>query len=152
MRKSLIELFFVNILVSIDKIMRNTKGLSFDEFVSDEKVFGLTVRELQEIGESARKILQSKSIVDTSSIEWRRIIDFRNFVVHRYFSIEPMVVFEVVKKELPSLEKNVLEIIKQTVDKKVFMQAISDTKKFLSKIKRHESIAYLGKIESLLKN
>ena len=151
MRKRLLELFFVNILVSIDKIMRNTKGLSFDEFVADEKVFGLTVRELQEIGESARKILQSESMEDTSSIEWRRIIDFRNFVVHRYFSIEPILVFEVVNRELPPLEKNVLELIKRVVDKKAFMQAVNDTKKFLSKIKRHESVVYLDRIENLLK-
>jgi len=40
------ELFFVNILIATDKIIRNTKNISFNQFVSDEKVFGLTIREL----------------------------------------------------------------------------------------------------------
>lgn len=40
------ELFFVTILISIDKILRNTEDLDFDGFVSDEKIFSLAIREL----------------------------------------------------------------------------------------------------------
>ena len=51
------ELFLTNILVSIDKIIRNTKELTFLQFIEDEVRFGFIIRELQEIGESVRKLL-----------------------------------------------------------------------------------------------
>ncbi|EKD23264.1 MAG: hypothetical protein ACD_82C00171G0001 [uncultured bacterium] len=44
MPKYRIELFIVNMLVSIDKIMRNTKDLDINQIVSNEKTFALTLR------------------------------------------------------------------------------------------------------------
>ena len=56
MHKTRPELFFINILISIDKIKRNIKHLSYMDFVTDEKTFALIAREMQEIGESAKKL------------------------------------------------------------------------------------------------
>jgi uncharacterized protein with HEPN domain len=138
-------------LVSIDKIMRNTKDLDINQIVSDEKTFALTLRELQEIGESAKKLLLDKNLVDNSEIEWQKIIAFRNFVVHEYFSIAPGIIMEIIEEEIPALEENIIDLINEIKDKKYILQAISDTKKVLSKINRHESVSYLEKIENKIK-
>jgi len=58
MPRSLPELFFVNILLSIDKIQRSVKSLSYRGFAKNEVIFGFVVRELQEIGESVKKLIQ----------------------------------------------------------------------------------------------
>lgn len=38
------------------------------------------------------------------------IKDFRNFIVHEYFGIDPEIVWDAVKKELPELKKAMVEI------------------------------------------
>jgi len=91
-------------------------------------------------------------VQEKSDIEWKKIIAFRNFVVHKYFGIEPGIVFEVATKEIPLLEKNVLNLIKRMKDKKYLLQAMGDTKTVLSKLNRRDSVAYLKKIEGLINN
>ena len=75
MHKPRPELYFVNTLLSIDKLQRNIKNLSYEKFISDEKTFGFITRELQEIGESIRKLLQlynlkKQKVGNISSLLW----------------------------------------------------------------------------------
>ncbi|MFC1842171.1 DUF86 domain-containing protein [Candidatus Dependentiae bacterium] len=146
------ELFFINILVSIDKIKRHTSNLSVEQFISSEAAFAITARELQEIGESIKKISKNSNLLENSNIEREKIIAFRNVVVHEYFKLIPEIIFDIVKEEIPKLEKKTLQAIKQQKDKTLFLQAIKDTKSVLNKMNRHESIAYLDNVEAIIKN
>jgi len=47
-----------------------------------------------------------------NKIDWNRIKDFRNLVAHDYFGIDAEEVWQIIKKDLPKLEKEVLGIIK----------------------------------------
>jgi uncharacterized protein with HEPN domain len=38
-----------------------------------------------------------------SKIPWRRIVDFRNQVAHRYFALDPSLLHETIKVHLPEL-------------------------------------------------
>lgn len=143
------ELFLINILISIDKIKRNTGKLSFQEFVEHETIFGFTIRELQEIGESGKKLLASIEPVE-SNIEWRKIIAFRNIVVHRYFGIEPEVVCEVITKEIPILEREIISLLKNTANKRNLSGVMQAAKKTYTKFNREDTVAYLEEIEKLI--
>jgi len=143
------ELFLINILVSIDKIKRNTEKLSFLEFVESETIFGFTIRELQEIGESGKKLLASIE-PENSDIEWRKIIAFRNIVVHRYFGIEPTVVSEVITKEIPILEKEIISLLKNTADRNKLSRVMRAAKKTYTKFNRENTVAYLEEVEKLI--
>ncbi|MFH1644447.1 MAG: hypothetical protein ABIA74_04710 [bacterium] len=68
------ELFFINILISIDKIKRNIKELSYVCFVTDEKIFALVAREMQEIGESAKKLKNNPGPWHNTVIDWQEIV------------------------------------------------------------------------------
>ena len=85
MHKKRSELYFVYILISIDKINRNIKNISYQEFIEDELAFGLITRSLQEIGENVNKILKICDLGDKAA-KWQKIVDFRNVIVHKYFS------------------------------------------------------------------
>jgi len=38
------------------------------------------------------------------------IKDFRNFISHEYFGVNPKIIFDAVKLELPELKKLILEL------------------------------------------
>jgi len=113
MPKRPVEFFVVDILVSVDKIRRKTINLNLDKFVSDENLFDAAMRYLEIIGEAAKHVLQDSNFIEGSKIEWRRIVGFRNVVAHEYFGIDMGIVFEIMKSKIPSLEKDILKLIKQ---------------------------------------
>ena len=145
------ELFFINILISIDKINRNVKELSYICFVTDEKIFALVTRELQEIGESAKKIKNNPGSWHGVGIDWKDIIDFRNIVVHRYFGINPEIIFEVAINEVPQLEKSVIKLLCQSQEKEYILKAILGMREIFNKINRHKTIDYLDDLANLIK-
>ncbi|MFH1644448.1 MAG: hypothetical protein ABIA74_04715 [bacterium] len=72
-------------------------------------------------------------------------------VVHRYFGINPEIIFEVASKEAPKLEKNVIKLLCQSQRKEYILKAISGMREIFNKIDRHETIAYLDYLSNLIK-
>ena len=150
-RKS--EFFIIDILIAIEKILRKTKHLEFDAFVKDENIVDIIMRNLEIIGEAASQILKQPEFWEDINIEWRKIVDFRNIIVHCYFGIDFDIVFnDIVRKEIPLLEKNILHLIKQKKDKTYFLQAVKDIKSEFTEMHRHKSILYLNKIENIVRS
>jgi uncharacterized protein with HEPN domain len=78
-------------LEAIEKIERFTAKLKFEEFEHDDMVVDAVVRNLEIIGESAKFIppdLRDKY----PSIEWSRVVGFRNIVIHAYFDVDIQIV------------------------------------------------------------
>jgi len=144
------ELFLVNILVAVDKIMRHSKFLAYADFLKDEKIFGFLTRELQEIGESVNKLLKAGSFSLSENRKWKKVVDFRNVVVHKYFGVHPEIVFEIITKNVLVLKDDILEFIQGLENKVIFFQALSDTKKVYLNLGRYETVAYLDKIKEML--
>lgn len=65
-------------------------------------------RQLEIIGEATNNL--SDSIKNKyTDIEWRKIVAFRNFVVHEYFGVDLELVWLITQKNLPPLK----QVIKQ---------------------------------------
>lgn len=152
-KKSDATFYFVNILISIDKIKRSAQNFSSPyEMVSNEYFFSLVIRELQEIGESIKKLLRKYEVSEKSNVEWRNIVDLRNLVVHQYFSIDSDIIFEIVQSEIPLLEGNILELVKKFSDKTDINKIIAKLKVVFQKNGRHETVAYLIELEDWIRN
>jgi len=151
MLKSRPELFFVNILLSIDKIKRNIKNVSYEEFITDETLFGFITRELQEIGESVKKLLKLYKFEDKTTADLQKIAAFRNVVAHKYFGAEPEIIFAVANDEIPIFENQILNLLEKIEDKAYLLQAIELTIPIYAKMKRDESVAYLNMVLEKLK-
>ncbi|MCS7307759.1 MAG: DUF86 domain-containing protein [Aquificaceae bacterium] len=106
------KLFINDILESIQKIEKYTDNLSYNEFVADEKTKDAVIRNLEIIGEAARQIPDNIKAL-TSEIEWSKIIGLRNRIIHGYFAIEYEIIWQIVKKELPSLKTEIQKILKE---------------------------------------
>lgn len=108
MRRDL-RLYVDDILQSIDRIERYTKGMDHNEFASDEKTVDAVVRNLEVIGEAARNISDSARS-NTPEIDWRKIVALRNILAHEYFGINTHIVWDIVKTKLVPLRTACLSI------------------------------------------
>lgn len=147
------ELHFVTVLISIDKINRHMKDISYQKFVENETLFGFVVRNLQEIGEAVKKLIDTYDLegLFPDAADWRKIVDFRNMVVHKYFGTEPEIIFVVAREEVPVFESQVLNVLKKVSDKTLLIQAIEMTIPIYGKMKRVHTVEYLDGILETLK-
>ena len=103
--------YLYDIIVAIEKIWKYTKGLTFEEFLLDEKTVDAVCRNLEIIGEAAKYI--SKDLRDRhKNIPWREIIALRNRIIHEYFGVDEEIIWQIIKHDLAPLYKGLKEILK----------------------------------------
>lgn len=96
------ELRITDIIEAIETVLEYTAGMTFEQFVSDHRTIDAVIRNLITIGEAATH-LPEDFIELHSDLPWREMRDMRNLVVHEYFGVDNLVVWETLKKNLPPL-------------------------------------------------
>jgi uncharacterized protein with HEPN domain len=83
-----------------------------DQFIRDRKTHKATLRELQELAESAQRL--SPSLKERhGEIPWGAIAGFRNVLVHDYLGVSLERVWTVVENDLPSLRATVEMMLRE---------------------------------------
>jgi len=101
-----------DILSSIRKIKRYTKGMSEAEFFRSSITVDAVVRNLGIIGEAASAIPDEYK-KKFSNVPWRKIIGMRNKVVHEYFGLIEDILWSTINKDIPLLERQIKEVAKK---------------------------------------
>jgi len=105
-------LFLNDILKSIQKIQKYTKGKTYDDFIQNDLLVDGVVRNLEVIGEAVKNIPASFR-KKYPSIEWRKIAGLRDILIHEYFGIDYEILWDIVKNKIPELENQMKEIIEE---------------------------------------
>jgi uncharacterized protein with HEPN domain len=92
----------LDILELIERIERQTAGLTREEFLNDADVQDATAYRILAIGE-ASKDLRDDLKARHPQVPWRQILGMRNFLAHEYFVRESEILWETVKTGLPDL-------------------------------------------------
>ena len=69
-------------------------------FEIDTKLQDACIRQLQILGEAARKILKEFQ-VDHPEIPWTEVIGLRNVIIHDYAGIDSDVIWNIISNDLP---------------------------------------------------
>lgn len=107
-------LYIVSAISAIEKISIYTLEFSnSDDFLqaNNQLNFNGTITLLIAIAEEVKKI-DKQLLQSQSNIQWQNIADMRNVLAHGYRGIDPEIVFDVVKNELPKLQTALLIILK----------------------------------------
>ena len=104
------RVFLEDILVAAVKVEKYTKGLTFDEFIDNDLISDAVIKNILVIGEATKNIpdeIRQKS----SGIEWRKMAGMRDMMIHGYFSINYKIVWDVVQNKIPTLKKQVEQLL-----------------------------------------
>ena len=85
-----------------EKILKYTKGLSFEDFLTDDKTIDAVVRNFEIIGEASLRI-DEEFRLENPQIEWKKLRGFRNRIVHDYFGIDYEIVWSILSEDLEEL-------------------------------------------------
>ena len=91
-----------DILESVEKIKRFTKGMSYDEFVDDPKTVDAVLRNFEVIGEAAKNVPDDIR-TEYTDVPWSEMAGMRDKLIHGYATVELQVVWETIRKEIPTL-------------------------------------------------
>ena len=104
-------LYVEDILEAIEKIKRYTAGMSFDDFVEDEKTVDAVIRNLEIIGEAVKN-LPEEFKEKHSNVPWKEISGMRDRLIHAYFGVDLSIVWYTIKNDLDEIEfrlKSIME-------------------------------------------
>ncbi len=93
------SLYLEDIRDACDLIATFTKGLGPDEFRATPLVFHAVVRNLEIIGEAAKR-LPEEARTRMPEIDWSGAAKFRDVIAHQYFGIDPDIVWDVVRTRI----------------------------------------------------
>ena len=79
-----------------------------DEFMSSGMVQDAVARNLQTMTESSQR-LSNELKQRHPEIDWRAMAGFRNILTHEYLGLDLVLIWETIVKELPALQKALLE-------------------------------------------
>ncbi|WP_455623920.1 HepT-like ribonuclease domain-containing protein [Parabacteroides sp.] len=75
--------------------------------------FDACILRLQVIGETVRRLFCEKDnpLVNCPDIPWKEIIGLRNIISHEYLSVDEVIIFDIIKNEIPSLKQAIQKLI-----------------------------------------
>jgi uncharacterized protein with HEPN domain len=113
-KKRDIEDYLKDIVENIDKIVKFTSGISYEDFVNnDEKVYAV-IRAIEIIGEATKNVPQSIR-KKYPEIPWKDMAGMRDKVIHEYFGVDAKIVWITATKEIPPLKDKILKVINEEI-------------------------------------
>jgi len=98
------KLYIKHILDAIAAIEQFIQSVEFEGFVENKLLQDGVVRELEIIGEASKKL--SPDFKDLhNEFPWQDMAGMRDKLIHEYFGVDLVVVWETVKQDLPNLKR-----------------------------------------------
>jgi uncharacterized protein with HEPN domain len=91
-------------------------NINYEDFAKDEKTIFAVIRALEVVGEAAKQIPGSIRR-KYPEIPWKRIAGMRDRLIHEYFGVKLMRVWDTVKIEIPPLKPLFEKVRKDMVNK-----------------------------------
>jgi uncharacterized protein with HEPN domain len=96
----------LHILDAIEKAIVFTENVSYEEYVKNVLLKYAVVKCVEIVGEASYKL--TKELREQyPEIQWNKIIAMRHILVHDYYQMEDIFVWDTVKKSLPPLKEQI---------------------------------------------
>lgn len=92
-------------------IQQFTRNLDFAAYAKDDVIRAAVERKFTVIGEAVNQLLLTDAAVAAQITNYRRIIGFRNALIHGYSSVNDQIVWEAVQNHLPLLLQEVTDLL-----------------------------------------
>ncbi|MBI3574411.1 MAG: DUF86 domain-containing protein [Gammaproteobacteria bacterium] len=93
------------------RVRRFTQDRTLDDYLKDELLRSAVERQFEIIGEALSQLHKVDPVMAGRIHEFRRIVAFRNILIHGYASIHNETVWGVVQNDLPVLARQVDDLL-----------------------------------------
>jgi uncharacterized protein with HEPN domain len=104
--------YIEDIINAINSIEKFVEGYTCEEFIEDEKTYEAVIRKFGIIGEACSKI-SKETRGNHPEIPWREIISMRNKVVHDYFGVDLITIWETIEINFPDFKILMKSLLKE---------------------------------------
>ena len=102
----------IHILTAIDNLVDGIKRYTPEQAEKDVIVFYGFVKQLEIIGEATYK-LTKEFREEHPDVPWNKMEGMRHVLVHGYFMISPIKVWNVINNDLPTLRPQIVRLIEE---------------------------------------
>jgi len=106
------KIFLQHILKAVSAIEKYTSEIDEQEFFRNTLVHDAVIRQFEIIGEAAKNLSQ-KSRQEMAEVQWPAVAGMRNKLIHEYFGVDLIIVWNTTKEYLPILKKAIKRYLKQ---------------------------------------
>ncbi len=93
-----------------------TAGKTFEDYVSNAMLRSAVERQFEIVGEALNQMLKLEPDLAASITDCRRIVDFRNLLIHAYTKVSNQVVWGIVESNLPVLYREISQLLEESVN------------------------------------
>jgi uncharacterized protein with HEPN domain len=94
-----------------EEILAFTKGKTFQDYKQDRLLRSGVERQFEIIGEAPNRLDATDLKLAAQISHYKRIISLRNILIHGYDLIEDAVVWDVIAKDLPVLQSQIVKLL-----------------------------------------
>lgn len=96
------RLYLDDIVEYAGRALRYCEGLSYEQFLADQRTYDATLRCLEIVGEAVKKLPAHVREL-APAVPWRQIAGFRDRLAHGYSELDDEIVWSVVQQQLAPL-------------------------------------------------
>jgi uncharacterized protein with HEPN domain len=96
-----------------DLIAQFTAGRSFEDYTDDAMLRAAVEREFEIVGEALGRLARIDATLAARISEHRRIIAFRNILIHGYAIVDDRLVWDIVETKLPVLRREIEALLNE---------------------------------------
>ena len=102
-----VKKYLYDIHHAADLLTDVTRGKTFADYERDAMLRAAVEREFEILGEAMNRLAQIDANMAARMSDYRRIIAFRNVLIHQYTDVDDRLVWDVVETKLPILVREV---------------------------------------------
>ena len=103
--------YLLHIMNAISDTNDYVRGYKLKDFLDDKKTQDSVIRQIEIIGEAVKNI--SKGLIKKyPEVKWNDIARTRDKLIHGYFGVDIRLVWDIVRRELPILNRQIEKILK----------------------------------------